>query len=152
MLSRLAWEGLITVTVERAGEILRRDDFHNLITDAGLSALAGTLGGIDLAGGVTWIAVGSGTTPPTAGDTKLANETFRKFHTSHTLTGPSMRTHLYLAPADAVGQINEIGWFTGPSATSAKDSGIMLARVLYSHTKTSLESVTIQRTDTLARA
>ena len=152
MLSRLAWEGLITVTVTERGRVTREDTFHNLITDAGLSALAGTLGGIDLAGGITWIAVGDGTTPPAPGDTKLANETFRKFHTSHTLTGPAMRTHLYLAPADAVGQISEIGWFTGPSASATKDSGVMLARVLYSHTKTALEAVTIQRTDTLARA
>lgn len=152
MLSRLEWEGLVTVTVTKHGRVTSTDTFHNLITDAGLSALAGTLGGIDLAGGVTWVAVGDGTTAPTPADTGLAHETFRKFYTSHTLTGPSMRTHLYLAPADAVGQINEIGWFTGPTASATSGSGIMLARVLYSHTKTALESVTIQRTDTLARA
>ncbi len=142
----------MTVTVTECGRVTERSEFHNLITDAGLSALAGALGGIDLAGGITWIAVGDGTTTPSPGDTALANETFRKGFTAHNLTGPSMRTHLYLAPADAVGQISEIGWFTGPEASATANSGILLARVLYSHTKTALESVTIQRTDTLARA
>lgn len=148
----VGWNGMVTVTVEQAGNVVHRNTFHNLITDAGLSALVGTLGGIDLAGGITWIAVGSGTAAPSPSDTALANETFRKAATAHSLTGAAMRTHLYLAPADAVGTISEIGWFTGPDASATAGSGILLARVLYSHTKTALESVTIQRTDTLARA
>lgn len=152
MRSLMTWDGLIDVTVRAGGRVVRRDRFHNMIVDSGLAAMAAGIGGVGLAGGIRWIAVGTGTDTVVASDTKLGAETFRKRTTQQSPTGPQVITTLYLGPGDAVGQIEEIGWFTGAGATADPDTGVLLARVLYSHDKTALESVTITRTDTIARA
>src|SRR5258708_32965216 len=47
----------------------------------------------------------------------------------------------YVAPGDAVGVvIGEVAWFGG-NANGTANTGILLARGLYSHTKTNLESI-----------
>lgn len=99
---------------------------RNLIRDA-LAGLASPK--------ITYVAVGAGTTPPAATDTQLQNEFFRKPVTTYTNgTNPGeIIIALYLAPGDAVGQnVQEFGFFGG-SATSAFNTGTLLARGLYAH-------------------
>jgi hypothetical protein len=92
---------------------------------------------------ITYVSLGTGTTAPTSSDTKLVAEVFRKKVTSYTngSTG-EIFVSLYLAPGEAVNvDIEEIGFFGG-NATNTPNSGVMLARGLFSHNfKTAIESI-----------
>lgn len=147
------WTGIVTATVCLDGQVTRKDTFANLITDAGLSLLAHVLDGGTTDGLIRYMAVGTDDIAPANGDTKLGSEFFRKQITKQTFAAPgTVESQTYLSPADAVGSIREIGWFAGTGATAAVDSGVMIARVLYSHDKTALESINLDRTDTIGRA
>lgn len=95
---------------------------------------------------ITYISLGSSANAPAAGDTQLGAEFFRKAVATYTnsLTGEII-TGVYIAPTDAVGfDIEEVGYWAG-TATSAANSGVLIAHGLYPHgTKTALESITIQ--------
>jgi hypothetical protein len=94
-----------------------------------------------------YFAVGTSSTAPTANDTKLGTEVFRKAISSYANGGSvgEILASCYLAPSDAVGvAIAEVGIFGGSSASSTANSGVLLARGLYSHTKTNIESITLQ--------
>lgn len=143
--------GLITVTsqdVETGAVVV--ESFHNLITNAGKNldrdGYAGTITDRTL----KWVGVGTSSTAPAVTDTQLGAETFRKAMTSYAAgsTGVMVST-CSIAPGDIVGTvIQELGWFAGATATGTANTGVMVARVLYSHTKTSSEILSIQRTDT----
>ena len=95
---------------------------------------------------ITYCAIGTSNASPLPGDTRLGNEVFRKAVTSYTngATGEIL-VNMYLAPNDAVGVvIAEVGFFGGSTASSAANSGVLVARGLYSHTKTNLESIQFQ--------
>ena len=121
---------------------------HNLITDAGKQMLAGVFAGT-VDGKIRYVAVGSSNVTPSATQTALGGEFFRKAVTTQTTSSASVQTTVVLAPADANAQIEEIGWFAGPDASNVSGSGIMIARVLYSHLKNDLEQIQIDRTDTV---
>ena len=119
----------ITYTLTNAG--------HNLFRDGAQGAANPK---------ITYAALGTSSTAPTATDTRLGAEAFRKKVTSYTNTGSTGETiiSMYLAPGEAVGvTIAEVAFFGG-NATSTANSGTMFARGLYSpsHTKTNLESIT----------
>lgn len=149
----ILWDGtfqIIITTPTRRKTI----QLKNMITDAGLNYIRDLLdGSINPPTQIQYIALGSSNVAPTAGDTKLGNEVFRKQVTKQELpaTGQVSST-VYIAPYEANFQIEEIGVFAGPTATSQKDTGVLIARVLWSHLKTELESLQIVRTDTISRA
>ncbi len=148
---------MIRVTVrDLSGRIVDVQEFPNLITNDGLNMLrdilSGALDGAD-AGEIRQLAVGDDNTPPLVGDTALGNETFRKARTSFTAPADGqVNTVHILLPAEAVGAIEELGWFAGAAAGAGAGTGIMIARVLYSRTKTNLESIQVERLDTLEEA
>lgn len=122
------------------------------ITNAGLRLLAAAAAGTDLAQ-ITYVAVGTGNTTPAATDTKLVAESSitgaRKAIASGgsavagTNPGEVLVTAV-LQAADAVNvQIAEVGFFGGNAATATKDSGVLIARALYSHTKLNSETLTL---------
>ena len=93
-----------------------------------------------------YVAVGTSSTAPAAGQTALGSESFRKAITSTANGGGAGEAilTLYLAPQDAVGvTIAEVGWFGGASASGTPGSGVMIARGLYSHSKTDAESIVV---------
>lgn len=96
---------------------------------------------------ITYVAMGTGTSTPTAANTQLDNEVFRKAVTSYTngATGEILIS-MYLGPTDAVNvDIEEVGFYAGNSATNALNSGVLVARGLWSHNnKTGLESIVFQ--------
>lgn len=104
---------------------------------------------------ITYVALGTSTTSPTAADTKLAAEVFRKAVTSYTngSTGEVL-INMYLGPLDAVGDdIEEVGFFGGTSATPTANTGVLLARGLWHHSpKTNLESITFSLDFTMTHA
>lgn len=96
---------------------------------------------------ITYVALGSGSSTPTPANTQLDNEIFRKAVTSYTngATGEILIS-MYLGPTDAVNvDIEEVGFFAGNSATNALNSGVLVARGLWSHNpKTGVESIVFQ--------
>lgn len=150
---RHGWHGRIRVTGrDKAGRVLFVDEFDNLLTNVGLDVLSSALGSA-VAGHaqIKYLAWGTGTTAPNVADTVLDTEVGRQTITDATdgATGEWVTT-TYLAPATAVVHIKELGWFAGPSATGTVDTGVLLARVLYDRDKSNVESLQIERTDTLA--
>lgn len=147
---RIPWHGRIRVTTRHRDGRVEVEEFDNLITDAGRNLLRDALDGTLTDCAIKYLAWGNGTATPTAADTKLGNELGRKAVTKQE-TGAAgvLTTTVYLAPFDANVQMQELGWFAGATATDAKDSGIMIARVLYSKAKTDLESIQVERIDTI---
>lgn len=95
---------------------------------------------------ITYVALGTGTTAPTTGDTQLVAEVFRKRVSSYTNGSSTGEVHidLYLAPGDAVGVvIAEVGFFGG-NASGTANTGVLLCRGLYSPTHTHINTESIQ--------
>lgn len=123
---------MATATLTTAGKNLIRDARRGLVTDIKIK----------------YVAIGTSNTAPSAGQTALLAETFRKALTSSgSPTNAEGLFTLYLAPGDAVGTgIQEVGWFAGAAAGAGAGSGVMVARGLYSHTKTASESIQVDFT------
>jgi hypothetical protein len=94
-----------------------------------------------------YFALGTGTSATTAGQTTLVNEQFRKNVSSYTngiAVGEGL-INCFISDSDAVGLVvGEVAIFSGVSATSSSNSGKMLGRGLWSHTKTNVESLQLQ--------
>jgi hypothetical protein len=145
------WQGKVRITIFRDGQIISLTELKNLITDAGLNLLISALAGENDAT-IKYIALGNDGSTPTNSDTKLGNEFFRKPITKQETGLGSIITTTYIAPGEAnIYTVKEIGWFAGENATSTKDSGVLIARVLYTHAKNEKESLVIERTDALVR-
>lgn len=148
----LNWQGKVNIKAfDKDGKLIQEDKLSNLITSAGKNMLAQSLRDSTLDAEIKYVAIGSDNTAPSSGDTALGNETFRKQVTSQAAGGSVgvTLTNLYVAPEEAVGTIEEIGFFSGSTASATTDSGTLFARVLYSRTKTAVESIQIERTDTI---
>ena len=149
------WE--IIAHDKETGKELWRDDIRpNLITDDGLDMFRDILKGDVTDGKIKYVALGNDATAPANNQTTLVAEQFRKIVTSQNVdpvTAGKLYTEVYLADTEAnTFKCEEIGWFAGANASTTKDTGIMIARVLYSRQKSSTESWTIRRTDTMQRA
>lgn len=127
---------MATATVTNAGVNLLRDGMRGLVTNTQ----------------ILYVAVGTSSTAPAVTDTQLGAEVFRKTLTSNAngaSAGQGVFT-LYLSPQDIAGTvIAEVGWFAGSSANATANSGVLVARALYSHTKTNQESINVSFTLTL---
>ena len=122
------------------------------MTTAGLNLIRDGLRGVATDIKIYYVAVGTDSTAPSASDTTLGAEVFRKVMTS-TANGVSdgeATFTLALSPQDAVGEvIAEVGWFAGADASVTADTGVLMARVLYSHTKLASESINLVFNDSL---
>ncbi len=138
------------------GNIIDVQEFHNIITTVGLGMIIDFLRGTVADGEIKDMAWGSDNTPVAIGQTTLVAETDRNTMTTQAeITTTSMLSMVYISPADAVAppNIEELGWFAGPLADGVgPDTGIMVSRVLYSRAKTALESLQVERTDTIVEA
>ena len=149
------WVTNVKVTAfDLDGNIKDVREFHNLITTVGLGMVIDFLWGALGDGEIKDMAVGNDSTAPTLADTTLGNETDRWTMTTQAeASTTSLLSIVYIPPADAVYQIEEIGWFAGAGADGVgPDTGIMVSRVLYSRNKTSIESLQVERLDTLVEA
>ena len=104
---------------------------------------------------IKYVALGSDTTAPANAQTALVAEEFRKVVTSQNvdpITAGKLYTELYVADTEGNSfKTEEIGWFAGVGATATVNTGIMIARILYSRQKSAVESWTIRRTDQISR-
>ena len=112
-------------------------------TDAGLNLLRDGESGAQNPK-ITYVAIGSGSATPTAADTKLQNETFRKTVTSYAVGGTGdITVNATLGNSDAVGaNIQEVGFFGG-NASFTPNTGVLVGRGLFTigHNKLASESV-----------
>ena len=143
----------VRVTVrDLAGFIEHVRDIHNKVTNGYLNKLRDARMGIVTDLTVSHVAWGSGTAAPAATQTQLVTELGRKALTDRTAGGTGAMTDtLYIAPDEALVEINELGGFVG--GTMAPNSGTMIWRVLYDHPqnpKTNRQSIQIDRTDTFS--
>ena len=144
------WSGELTISVYNKGRLIERDTIKNMITDAGLNLIRNALYGDTVDCEINYIAVGDGNTAVSAAHTALVNETFRTAVTTQTKTSTGVLDIVgWLLDSDGALTIEEVGIFAG--GTAVKDSGTLIARVLWSRAKTALESIKIARTDTLGR-
>ncbi len=154
MLSKWKWTGHITITVrDLNGVILEVVEKENLITTVAFNMIRDVLAGDVSDGEIKRMALGDDNTAPALADTILGNETSRYTLTSSTKPSAGQwRSVFYVFPASSVAQIEEIGWFAGAAAGAGADSGILVAHILYSRLKTNLESIQVERLDTLEEA
>lgn len=128
---------------------------NNLITDAGLNLIRDALKGDATDLQIKYVALGNDATAPANAQTQLVAEQFRKVVTSRNVdpvTPGKLYTELYIADTEANSfKTEEIGWFAGAAAGATANSGVMIARILYSRQKSATESWTIRRTDTISR-
>ncbi len=152
MLNNWRWRTNVKIIVrDLDGKVLEVKRIRNLITTVGLGMVIDLMhAGGPADGKIRYMAVGSNATPPAIGQTQLVAETFRKaFTTQAEVTAISLKTTTYIAPAEAVGAIEEIGWFATPAAGGGINSGVMVSRILYSRNKTNLESIQCDRVDSI---
>lgn len=141
------------IVYDAQGRIKDSVILQNEIKDAGLEMLAQALmSATALDCKIKYLAWGSDDSDNTPDQTKLVGEFGRKAVTEQESGGSGVViTTTYLAPYDATEEtIKELGWFAGPSASATKDSGTMVARVLYERAKVGTESLQVIRTDTIA--
>ncbi len=150
--SRIAWKTNIRViAVNLQGEVIDVREYHNLLMSVGKNMFRDSLKGTVTDLQIKRLGIGGNATAPAVGQTTLVSEFFRKAITAQDegATGVLVTT-TYIAPYEAnTPKIEELAWFAGALATATPNSGIMLSRVLYSRQKTELESLQIERTDTI---
>lgn len=122
------------------------------VTNAGLNLLAKAAMGTDSCQ-VTYVALGTSNTAPTVNDTQLAAESTvsgaRKninnsgTYAAGTNPGEFTVTITFGAPDAANVNIQEVGFFGGNSASTSANTGVLIARALYSHTKLNTETLTL---------
>jgi len=149
MESNLSWFENIKIDVHNInGELVDTTEFHNQVTDGALNWLADSLRKSTQDCSIKYLAWGSNNLAVSTAHTTLSSERGRKAVTSATSSGVGKCfTVIYISPSEATTNIAELGWFAGSTATAVVNTGRMISRVLYSRTKTSLESLTITRTD-----
>ena len=146
------WHENVKVEVrDRDGVLLDSTQNHNLITDGALNWLMDALRSTQNSK-IYYLGWGASSGATSTAQTALSTESGRKLVTTQSSgTVGVCQTITYIAPTEGNGNIQELAWFAGSSASATAGSGRMISRYLYSRTKTSLENLTITRTDTLVR-
>ena len=120
--------------------------YKNLITTAGATAIARRLRNEALLaneGVITYVAVGTGATPPAAGDTTLDTELARKAVSSSSRSTNTTTIRGFFNTSEANGTLVEMGLF-GEAATAAADSGTLFNHAVIAETKTAVETLTVE--------
>lgn len=114
-----------------AGALGEMHRTHNLVVTAGKGLIADLL--IDTHdGGLTYCALGTGTTAPAVGQTTLATEAARKAYTLRSRAANVVSISTFFLASEASYNIREVGHFGGPSAGASADSGTLFSRYLQS--------------------
>ncbi len=147
------WKGTFDIFIKsQDGDWEHEQTIHNMITDSGLNLLRDSLYSSTNDAQIRYIALGTSSTSVTSSDTQLGSELIRKPIYSRTQgTTGSVQNVAIFFDTEAVAQIEEIGVFAGSTASTTANSGIMISRILYSRNKSNLESLQVQRTDTIGR-
>lgn len=144
-------KGVYTFTLRNAetGEVEATHRYDNLITASGLARVAMVLGQVTGAndGRISHCAVGSNTTPPSAGNSQLGTETYRNVIASLNSIGAVVYASGFFGTTEANGTHREAGIFIDGTATA--NSGELLSHVAVNITKTNTQTLTLDWTLTL---
>lgn len=122
---------------------------HNVSCTAGMESVASRLiGGTDK-GVITYMALGTGAGSPSASDTTMDTELFRKLVSIRTVSGAVASFRTFFNSSEGNGTLTELGLF-GDDASATADSGTMYAHVTIDKTKTSAETLTVDWSATVA--
>lgn len=145
------WRGDIEIITHQHRKI-ETYSLKNVITNQAKNLIRDVLTGVAEDARIRYVALGNGTSTPNANQERLDNELFRKPVTDIQIplsTTGQLKTIAHIASFEANFFIQEIAWFAGPTATDTKDSGVMVARILYSKDKNNRMTLQIVRTDTI---
>lgn len=153
--SLAGWHGAFEIQIMRGSE-MEVIEFPNLITDLWLNTVRdATMSATPMDLQFKYIALGKddGTILPLApSNTRLGNEVERKGFTKVETDGTGrVKRTVNINSSEGNFHIKEIGIYAGATATSALNSGILVARVFYDRDKDELESINIVRTDIVGR-
>ncbi len=106
---------------------------ENLVTNVGLNHILKVLSG-QISAGTFYIALGTNNTLPSPSDTSLYAEDFREQAALVNVSGNQMMVSaFFVAPAI---NIQEVGVYCGPNASSTRGSGTLLSRSLVNYDNT----------------
>lgn len=158
----LAVVGVITLQLYEDDELVESRECRNLITTAGLTALASALNWSAISDQAASLglntpyslapaygAVGTGTKAVTANDTALTNEVQRGTISQAAAANGQSTLSFFFGSTQAVGTISEAGLFAAASITPG--SGILIDHVLITPAlaKTNTQTMTMQVSFTL---
>ena len=112
----------------------------NRVVNGGLDLIAERLRGNTAVSGVTKYALGTGSTPPVAGDTALQAEGYRGLLTQTRVSAGELKVTLFLGSSEGNG-------LTYTEGGAFNDEGTMLCRALFpAKVKTALKTLTVIHT------
>lgn len=124
----------------------RHIEEYNIIPTVAKTAFAAQMAGDNSTdiGDNLYVALGSNTTTPAAGDTQLGTEVTRKAASSTSFSGAVCSIATFFAAGEATGTHREFGLFGNGNASTA--SGTANTGILFSHVAA---NVTVSATETL---
>ena len=152
MKEKIGLSNQIKITVRNLdGSVKEVKILKNQIKNGWLNAFRDAMLGVDIDFEVKYLSWGSSNVVNDRAQTQLGAEFGRKQVTSRSATGTGeILTTVYISPQEAVEEtIEELAWWAG-DATDTPNSGLMIGRILYHRDKTNLESIEIERTDTIS--
>ena len=127
----------------RVGKIVKISEYKtNVFVNTGKTSLLKRMAGLNY-GEITYLALGDNTAAPSASDTKLGNELFRKAVTQKSAGGLTFYSKTFISSTEGNYTYKEAGLF-GDDATGTKDSGTLFTRIAIDETKTSGQSATVE--------
>ena len=128
-------------------KLKKREVVKNIVPTVARTAMARQLAGnnsTEMQG--TYVALGTGTTTPTNGDTTLETETYRKALSSGINSNNIASLTGFFTAAEVSGTFREAAIFgdgADSTASGSADTGIMYSRVAINITKSATETLTI---------
>lgn len=126
-------------------------EYDNLVVTAGKAAIANFLSHASptpTSIRVNYVALGSGTNSPAAGDTQLQTEVFRKVTASADNASNVATITGFFTQTETSGTYREAGLFM--SGTASANTGTLLSRVAINITKSGAQTLTIEWTITIS--
>lgn len=132
-LERLRLKGILTLEVRDAeGRLKQRRVVRNVVTNVGKAQVAGLINGV-VTTPFTYVAIGTGTTPPAATDTALVTEIKRKAGTaSRETTSVTNDTAVVEATFTSADGLSGTSAVTEAGLFDASTGGNMLSRQTFS--------------------
>lgn len=152
--ARLQGKYKVTIRNVRTGEI-RHEYINNRLTDLYLNNVVSMLYSQYVTNfNIKYMAFGTSNIAVSNDNTRLSWEVYRVIPTLNSYRSDTgqVTTLFTLTENELNGtDIEEIGIFCGDSATSTEDTGLLLSRILWKHTKTADEEIIFTRIDTCNR-
>ncbi|MFA7468729.1 MAG: hypothetical protein WCY82_10775 [Desulfotomaculaceae bacterium] len=124
---KVTGEWVFTWADAATGETIKTQTHKNLVTDTGLSAIAGVFVGAIPADSAVHLAMGTGTQSPSKNDTALNTEGFRRVVSTRRHQNNVIYLRFFILSGQAVGAWSELGVFL--QSTEIPNSGLLLNRI-----------------------